>query len=249
MKIPKKLTHKNIILIELVGLGIIALRFTPFSEIWLQVLIAVFTSAILDICLIWYRKKLFYFPESAIITSLIISYLLAPNTIWYITVIAPSAAITSKHFINLGNRHIFNPANLGILIAATFLGANITWWGASDPFILIIFGLYLAYRMRRFLLPGIFLIVYFVLLFITTPNPDVPSLFLVDFAVFFFVFIMLPEPQTSPVYKNSRYIYAGLTALLAVIFSLLSVKVPFNSALFFANLVTPIIHNLEKRKK
>src|SRR3990172_3733566 len=119
MKIPKKLTHKNIILIELVGLGIIALRFTPFSEIWLQVLIAVFTSAILDICLIWYRKKLF-----------------------------------------------------------------------------------------------------------------------------FFVFIMLPEPQTSPVYKNSRYIYAGLTALLAVIFSLLSVKVPFNSALFFANLVTPIIHNL-----
>ena len=59
--------------------------------------------------------------KSAFITSLGLSLLLRSTEIWVLA-LAAVAAIAGKFLIRFNNKHVFNPANLGMAVAILFTG-------------------------------------------------------------------------------------------------------------------------------
>ena len=236
-----KITVKTYLFTLLLILYLLALIYTKLETVWFQTFLAVTTAVILDLALNWYRKRSFFLPDSAIISAFIIIMILAVSQPWYIPVFAASCAILSKHFIEIKNRHIFNPANLAIFSSIYLFGTYDEWWGASNIYVLILGGLFVMGKLRRVYLPGIFLLTFLLLLFISGPADFLTSA-VSNYALFFFAFIMLPEPQTSPLKTQSRIIFAIMTASLAFIFYSLGIRSYFVTALLLANGFVPLMN-------
>jgi hypothetical protein len=219
---------KNLVILLLGALFIIkipgeGLRFA----FW--VLAGIFLCCALDFLINRFFLKKRVFPNSAIISGFILSGILDYWQPWFILVTFSLSAIISKHVIKFNHRHIFNPANF-TLFFATLFRIPLTWNIESHIFLIIIFGIYLAYSYKK-----ISHILGFLIFFIGA------------FAVFktnaagliswFFVFIMLPEPKTSGYGVFRGFIFgsiAGTTCFLMLRF--IPGIDPFVSCLFIANL-------------
>ena len=236
-----KITVKTYLFTLLLILYLLALIYTKFETVWFQTFLAVVTTVVLDLALNWYRKRSFFLPDSAIISAFIISMVLASSQLWYVPILAAFYAIFSKHFVKIKNRHIFNPANLAIFSSIYLFGTYDEWWGASNIYVLILGGLFVMGKLRRVYLPGIFLLTFLLLLFISGPADFLTSA-VSNYALFFFAFIMLPEPQTSPLKTQSRIIFAIMTASLAFIFYSLGIRSYFVTALLLANGFVPLMN-------
>ena len=175
----------------------------------IPVLIAVGIAALLDLLIGYFKSKTWAFPQSAMITGLLIGGLLSQKMPWYIYFIAPAAAILSKHLIRFNNRHIFNPANFGILIVALAFGAIHSWWIASPVILVLIFGVFIIWRLRRLDLALSFLISYFALasiigLFQGAQIIDAYYSIINGGIIFFFSMYMIIEPKTNPFGKKTK---------------------------------------------
>lgn len=251
LKIPKKPTLKTYIFTELVILYLIALTYTPFSAVWLQTILALATAITLEITLNKIRKNIYYFPDAAIITALIISMVLPQNLPWFVAIVAPTIAILAKHLIRINNRHVANPANLGIVASVFLFGTFDEWWGAGNLLVLAIAGVYIIgakSKLGRLYLPTIFLLIYVVLGGLIQ-NLGIVERLTANLGLWFFAFIMLPEPQTSPIRPSGIAAFGTITAVFAIIFEVAAIKAPINLALFFANLTVPALNFFTIYKK
>lgn len=228
----------------------------------IPVVIAVLTAAILDLIINYYKFKTFEFPYSAFITGLFIGGLLTQNLSWYIYIIAGIIAILSKHLIKVHGRHIFNPANLGILAVFFIFNSFNSWW-ISSPFILVlIFGIFILWRLKRFDLAVSFLAAYFILhsvIDLSIAPSGMPMMrnmtmmmggsyqsFTSQGIIFFFAMFMLIEPKTHPAARNQRIFYGILAALMLVGLEVFNPQ--FRSAIPFvlavANMFVPLLNRI-----
>ena len=204
------------------------------------VLISVVLAIALDLSLSFLKSKIrkpkegqfqspfkLRFPKSSFISGMIIGLLIEPASLSWPAmapiVLAPILAILLKHFIRIKGDHIFNPANLGLLATLLILGstASLSWWGAAPSWLVVIFGVFIIYRLKR-PNPAIgFLAVYmilFVLLDLATGKIS-PATF-TQFnsgTLLFFGLIMVQEPVTAPRGSKGRL----LMGVLAGIFTFL----------------------------
>jgi Na+-translocating ferredoxin:NAD+ oxidoreductase RnfD subunit len=202
----------------LVVLAIIGMFQQGVAITLLQILIAISVTSIIDISINYIKHKKIIFPSSALITGIIIALVLSPGIRWFIPLIASFIAILQKHIIRYKGRHIFNPANFGLLTVLFIPTVYVGWWGQSYWPLLVLVGIFICFRMKRIEIPFIF-IGCFVLLFglhnILLGQPFLDSFLLINI---FFVFVMLIEPKTSPIARKGRIIYAVLTALFSFAF-------------------------------
>jgi len=232
----------------------------------LPILIAVLTTALLDFFIEYFKSKTWNFPYSAIISGLFIGGLLTQNLKWYVYVAAGAIAILSKHIIKFQQRHIFNPANFGVLLVsiifgALHIGAWHTWW-ISQPIILVfIFGIFIIWRLRRFDLTLSFLFSYYLVnsvieLLKSSSLYNIYLSILNDGVIYFFSMYMLIEPKTNPAARKQRIIYGILVAILFVIFTqypafyhnplaTFFTKHGILLALAFGNIFVPILNRLK----
>lgn len=172
------------------------------------------SSCILDfiiLCLINRRPS---FPLSALVTGLIISGILAPGRFSYI---AALAAILSKHILKISERHIFNPAGFGLFIASALLGLPLIWKVYANPLLAVLFGLFLAYRVRKLSLVFSFslsLLLLSVVYSLIKHQGLWANTWLLNY---FFIFFMLIEPRTSPVYLKSKLIYGIIVSIMVML--------------------------------
>ncbi len=161
------------------------------------------------------RGKPFFFPSAAMVSGIIIALLVSPDAPWYQFFWPGVLAMGAKNFVRVGDRHIFNPAALGLWLGGIILGQNTSWWGVSwqqaagYPWawvILLTPFLVSALRMHRYFIQLAFLSL--MILFGA-------SLF--DPALLFFVAVMLPEPMTTPVGPISQLALGAMVALLSLI--------------------------------
>jgi len=188
------------------------------------VFIAASTAIILDLVIGYSKTKTWAFPQSAMISGLFIGGLLTQNLQWYIYVFAGAAAIASKHLIKSRGKNIFNPANLGILVVSIVFGAMHSWWISSPIILVLVFGIFMIWRLRRFDLAMSFLISYYLINSVVELSKgngfnDVYSTILNGGIIYFFSMYMLIEPKTNPSQKKQRIIYGVLVAVLFVVFS------------------------------
>src|SRR5437867_7146131 len=236
---------------------------TLFFKAFLQILVTVGVTSVLDL-FIYYRKyKKWFLPKSAIISGLFIGSILDPTSLIYIPILAGIFAIVSKHLIRYKGRNIFNPSMLAMFLMTQFqyfpfddlvniFPTSLAWWSAVSPFgywisytIIFALGLLVAIRFKRLDLVLSFLATYFVIyLAYSLLNPAI--LFTNqtnNLPLYFFSFFMLIEPKTSPTMKNPRIFYGIVAAI--VIFSV-RFYYPFNIplGLLIANLLVPVINKI-----
>lgn len=154
--------------------------------------------------------------ESASITALILTLIVGPlPPIENLTTLAfiGTFAMASKYILAIRKKHIFNPTAVAAFLAAILLNSGASWWiGSMHTLpIIILGGLLVLAKIKRFELVISFLVVYFLTVILFGRNITINS-FLVP-SVWFFTFVMLVEPLTSPSTKNKQIIFGGFVAL------------------------------------
>ena len=230
-----------------------------------QVLVCVVAAVALDLLITKWREKIWYKPFSGIITGLIFAGVLTTGLPIYIAFIGIVIAILSKHFIHIQKRHIFNPANFGlVIIALIFPQALHSWWistmvadittltvqNIAQLAVFFAFALYILIsklKKTQFLIS--FAVFYSLVLFIANvvANKSLPNIYLELGSILFFMFVMMVEPVTSsPATRNKAFAYALVIALLAVGFRFVNPGFNVVWALFIGNLLLPFINKYFK---
>lgn len=164
-----------------------------------------------------------YDPRSALITSLSLCLLLRTTAPW-VAVLAAAAAVGSKALIRVRGKHVFNPANFGLVLAV--LGTGQAWispgqWGNAALVALFFAGVgtTVTRRSERADIPFAFLGFTAALLFARSAwlgEPlTIPVHRLQSGALLLFAFFMISDPKTTPDARGARIAYAGLVAVLA----------------------------------
>ncbi len=231
-------------LLSLAGLAFIGSFLDKFPYSWNEILLSV--ASLMAICWTADRliSKFLNIPannESSYITALILALILPPpKNLHEFALIAAAAiaAIASKYILTLHKSHIFNPAAVGAFLAGEIFHKYPSWW-VGTKFItplVVIGGILILRKMKRFTLIGIFLAVYLLyLIFGTSSGGDLHFLWLeiISTPLLFFAVVMLIEPQTSPAAKNKYISYA---ILVGVLYSATKLKLSPEEALLIGNL-------------
>jgi len=185
-----------------------------------------------DLLFIYIRKRKVFIPYAAIVTGLILSVTLTPTTPWYAIIILCGIAMATKNFIRIKNRHIFNPAAIGLVLGGIIFHQSVSWWGSSFQsiftghigivflFIILLLPIYVSgYRMKRYYTIFSFFLVYIITSFFLTHGSTVQDFVAISSSssLIFFTLIMLPEPMTSPVTKKRQILFGMLVAILTQI--------------------------------
>ena len=160
---------------------------------------------------------------SAAVTCTGLALLLRSDSLWVHPLVA-ALAISSKFLIQWHGKHIFNPANLGVIVALIFLpgawsspglwGHEIIWaaW-------LVAVGSFLARNARRIDISWAFLAVYLGLIETRVAwLGQRPAVWFHQFdngALLLFAFFMISDPRTSPNHRAARCLHAVLVAVFA----------------------------------
>jgi Na+-transporting NADH:ubiquinone oxidoreductase subunit NqrB len=191
---------------------------------------------------------------SGIITCFGLCLLLRSSNLWVHPTVAV-LAISSKFLIRPFDAHLFNPANLGVILGLTLFPQ--TWvttgqWGAdlTTASWLIAAGFFVANNAQRLDISAYFLIFYASLflgirVFWYGYSLEV---FLHQFqngALLLFTFFMITDPLTIPRHRTGRLIHAALVAILAYIWQyVLYYNQGIIWGLFFATFLVPLWNHL-----
>lgn len=179
---------RNVVILLLSTLSIIAVAGEEFGFIaW--VLGGIISCSLFDLLInrLFFKRKIF--PKSAIITGFILSGILDYHQSWLVLLSLSLVAIASKYILRFRKKHIFNPANFALFLAA-ILKLPLIWQIESNIYLIIIAGIYLAFSLKK--LPHIigFLVFFGGLFLLEKINP-------LNLINWFFLFVMLIEPKTS----------------------------------------------------
>lgn len=162
---------------------------------------------------------------SAIVTGIGLSVLVRADSLWVHPLVA-FLAISAKFVVRIGNKHIYNPANLGVMIAVLALpGAWLSpgQWG-SDVIAglwFVALGITVTVSARRFDIAWAFLACYGALLIGRIVYLDqrwaVLANQLSSGGLLLFTFFMITDPMTTPNDRRMRWLYAALVATLAFV--------------------------------
>ncbi|MEK7591866.1 MAG: RnfABCDGE type electron transport complex subunit D, partial [Patescibacteria group bacterium] len=203
------------------------LNFSVFTVTRIIILSVLYTIG-LDLLFNYFRKQTVYTPYAALVTGLIFGLTIHPYLPWYGIFLISLIAMGTKHFLRFSNRHIFNPAAIGLVFGNIFLLSTVSWWGVSFQvlqlswynffvFFILLLPLYVScIRMKRCGSVCAFLFVYAALRFFLHTVSPITSL--VDPTVLFFALVMLPEPMTSPVKKFRQILYGAFVAIASFVY-------------------------------
>jgi Na+-transporting NADH:ubiquinone oxidoreductase subunit NqrB len=205
----------------------------------------------------FYLKHAFKIPFSGLITGVIIGSVTPINAPLLLILIAVAIAVLSKFFVQYRSLNVFNPASVGLVIALAIFGLGDEWWAAGNynlygiaitltPILII-----LAYEARRLTTAASFVVVSLVSAMLLegagalTPIGMIMLLFGINY---YFAFVMLVEPKTSP---NNRYAQVGYGAAIALIYlglALFRSPYPLLIALLVGNALYAVYRRYGKRR-
>lgn len=204
------------------------LLFGMFALGWeislLRLNIIILTCLLVQALFIQFTSKDWTGLKSALITSMSLCLMMQANSIWTF-VLAGVIAIGSKFIIRIKGRHVFNPANFGILVA--LLATGDAWvspgqWGSSGLLLMLVgcLGLLVLLKVKRLDTAFTFLIVFLGLnymrnvLYLGWPT-DFFIHQLNTGSLLLFSFFMITDPMATPLSRRARIIWAAMVGVLA----------------------------------
>lgn len=226
-----KITMYRLVLYYLTFLLAIAVIFGFFGILRYSPLAIIFSALIL-IFASWITNELFARVfgaqpnvESVYITAFILALIIdpvAPTDAAKIAFLIWAAvwAMASKYILAAHRKHIFNPAAFAVALTAFTIGQSASWWaGGNLPMMafVIIGGILVTRKIQRFDLVYAFFAAALAVIVFTRDMSDPIMTFekaLLHAPFFFFAFIMLTEPLTTPPTRILRIIYGAITGFL-----------------------------------
>ena len=163
--------------------------------------------------------------RSPLISSLSLTLLLRTGSI-SLSILAGVLAIGAKYLIRFKGKHVFNPANFGIVIVALlFTGAWVSpgQWGTA-PLLALWFaglGVLVTTKAKSLDLTGAFLVFYAALIFgraLWVGDPmTIPLHQMQSGALLLFAFFMISDPKTTPNARAGRIAYTACVALIGFV--------------------------------
>lgn len=160
---------------------------------------------------------------SALITAFSLSLLLRADNFW-VHPVAACLAISAKFMIRVRHKHLFNPGNLGVVLALLFLPGSWTssgQWGQDIAIAAWVFmlGTLVTTKARRadisWAFLGFFLGIVALRIMVLGQKPAVFLHQLTNGSLLLFAFFMISDPMTIPNHPRGRILYAFLVAVLA----------------------------------
>jgi hypothetical protein len=220
-----------------------------------QILICLATGALIEFVVAFFKDTAIMWPASGLLTGNSTAFILrTPGTlhgqwwsthgIWiFIGVVAISMA--SKYLIRWRGRHIFNPSNLGLVIAFVALGPKLTepqdlWWIPPGPWlivtyaVLVVGGLLIAWELRLLGLELAFMAgfaAFTALALALVPDHcmvaswhvapmcgrELWQILVTSPELLVFGLFMVPDPRTVPDGPVARVAFGIIVAILAVL--------------------------------
>lgn len=164
-------------------------------------------------------------PRSPLISAFSLTLLLRTGSI-SLSIAAGVIAVLSKYLIRWKGKHIFNPANFGLVIISLTFGA--AWispgqWGQATLFALLLLALggIVTGKAKRWDVSIALLTIYAGLVFgraVWLGDPlAIPLHQMQSGALLIFAFFMISDPKTTPDSRAGRVLFAALVATLGFI--------------------------------
>jgi Na+-transporting NADH:ubiquinone oxidoreductase subunit NqrB len=242
--------YQIVFLASLLGFGVLARDFTLAPA---QMALA-FASGLATQAVWLHARRLRHKGHlSALVTCFGLSILLRADSLW-VHPLAACLAISAKFLLRLDGRHLYNPANLGVIAATTLLpGAWVSpgqWGNALAAAVwFVALGGVVTDRARRGDIAWTFLGAWLGLTALRVAwlgqSWSVWLHQLGNGGLLLFAFFMISDPMTTPTDRRARIAYAAGVAALAYAWQFLLYRpnAPI-WALFLATPLVPLINRL-----
>ena len=242
--------HVAAVIITVHVLGQVGLHFSVSVP---QILAAILTCAIIEVVLTFRQTRSFVWPASAMLTgsgvALILRVVGTPpddpwNTYaWYIFAVVAGASLLTKYVIRYRGTHVFNPSNIGLVVAFVVLGSSVVepldfWWAPLDIWMIAAYvviiggGLLITRRLQLLVLAATFWVALTIgvgLLagsghcmtanwaFAPVCGFDFWRVIVTSPEVMIFLFFMITDPKTVPMGRVGRAVFGLLVAVASTL--------------------------------
>ncbi|MDP3732482.1 MAG: RnfABCDGE type electron transport complex subunit D [Candidatus Omnitrophota bacterium] len=216
----------------------------------LTTFISVISAIGVESAILYLKNKRVSVTDSSIISGLIIGYVLSIGNAWWIFTVASLFAICFKYLIRVNGKHLFNPAAFGIFLTTVLFGVTTQWKGTYIWYVLVPFGFYFIAKSKKMELLLGYGLTALILFSVQASIQKIPISNIFGYLSYFYIFIMLIEPKTTPVKPLGKLIFGVGAAIL--IFILTEIGVRFDvelCALLIFNLATPLLNRLPNFRK
>jgi Na+-translocating ferredoxin:NAD+ oxidoreductase RnfD subunit len=242
--------HVAAVIITVHVLGQVGLHFEVTIP---QILAAIVTCAVLEVALTFRQSRAFVWPASAMLTgsgvALILRVVGTPaddpwNTYaWYVFAAVAGLSLLTKYVIRYHGNHVFNPSNIGLVLAFIVLGSTRVepldfWWAPLDVWMILAYaviiggGVLITRRLDLLALAATFWVALALGVGLLagsghcmTANWAFAPVCGVDFwrvivtspEVLIFLFFMITDPKTVPSGRVGRVVFGLLVALASTL--------------------------------
>jgi hypothetical protein len=239
--------HVAAVIITVHVLGQVGLHFRVSVP---QILASILTCFVIEVAITFYQTRSFVWPASAMLTgsgvALIFRVVGTPpdqpwNTYaWELFAIVGGLSLLTKYVIKYRGTHVFNPSNIGLVVAFLLLGASRVepldfWWGPVDVYLLTAYAVIIGGGLlitRRLKLLGLAASFWLVLAagigllaasghcmvanwaFAPVCGADFWRVIITSPEVLIFLFVMITDPKTTPGGTVGRVVF-GVTVAIA----------------------------------
>jgi Na+-translocating ferredoxin:NAD+ oxidoreductase RnfD subunit len=218
-----------------------------------QILAAILTAAIIEIALTFRQTRSIVWPASAMLTgsgvALILRVVGTPaddpwnTSAWYVFAIVGGLSLLSKYVIRYRGSHVFNPSNIGLVVAFVVLGSSRVepldfWWAPLNAWMIAAYvvilggGLLITRRLHLLALAAAFWVTLALgtgtlaasghcmtanWAFEPVCGFDFWRAIVVSPEVMIFLFFMITDPKTIPAGNVGRIVFGVLVAIASVL--------------------------------
>ena len=244
--------HVAAVIITVHVLGQVGLHFWVSVP---QILAAILTCWMLEVAITFRQAKAFVWPASAMLTGSGVALILRavgtrPDDPWsfeavHVFAVVAGLSLLTKYVIRYRGSHIFNPSNIGLVVAFLVLGGSRVepldfWWAPlTNPAMLLAYvviaggGLLITRRLRLLGLAAAYWLVLAAGLgvlaasghsmvtrwsFAPVTGFDYWRAIVTSPEVLIFLFFMITDPKTVPGGRVGRVVFGALVAIVGVLF-------------------------------
>ncbi len=218
-----------------------------------QILAAILTCAVIEVAITFRQTRSLVWPASAMLTgsgvALILRVFGTPtadpwNTnAWYVFAAVAGLSLLTKYVIRYRGSHVFNPSNIGLVVAFIVLGSSRVepldfWWAPLDAWmiaayaVIIVGGLLITRRLHLLALASAFWIALSIGVgvlagsghcmtarwaFAPVCGFDFWRVIVTSPEVLIFLFFMITDPKTVPAGRVGRVVFGVLVALASTL--------------------------------
>lgn len=209
----------------------------------LTFVLAVLSAVMVEGVWVYLRTRTVALSESSIITGLIVGYVISSNMPWWQVFSASALAIISKHVIRFSGKHIFNPAAFGIFLTLVLFGAQTQWTGTYLWYLFAPLGLYFSYKFKKLEIIAAYAFFSLLLFGGQALMQKIPVGEIFGYFSYFYIFIMVIEPKTTPHRVIGKYLFGSGVAIGAFILTEMGIPVEVEIvALLMMNVAVPFLN-------